>query len=122
MERLGHLVKVEDREIELAHSDRSKTPVRTIPLRSWFVKMDVLAENAINAVRDGASNSFRRGTPKHTSTGWARSATGASAGSCGGGIRFQSGTARRVPKPTWMPRARDATTSFIVPPAKAGAG
>jgi valyl-tRNA synthetase len=53
METLGHLVKIEDREIEVAHSDRSKTPIEPYLSDQWFVKMDTLAENAMNAVRTG---------------------------------------------------------------------
>lgn len=53
MERLGRLVKVEDREIPLAHSDRSKTSIEPFLSDQWFVKMDTLAENALQAVREG---------------------------------------------------------------------
>ena len=53
MEKLGHLIKVEERDIEMAHSDRSKTPIEPYLSDQWFVKMDTLAENAMNAVRDG---------------------------------------------------------------------
>jgi len=51
MEKLGHLVKIEDRDIEVAHSDRSKTPIEPYLSDQWFVKMETLAENAMNAVR-----------------------------------------------------------------------
>jgi valyl-tRNA synthetase len=53
MERLGHFEKVEDRKIPLKHSDRSKTPVEPYLSEQWFVKMDTLAQNAIDAVNDG---------------------------------------------------------------------
>ncbi len=53
MEKLGHLVKIEDRDIEVAHSDRSKTPIEPYLSDQWFVKMETLAENAMNAVRTG---------------------------------------------------------------------
>jgi len=52
MEQLGHLVKIEDREIEIAHSDRSKTPIEPYLSDQWFVAMDELAQAAIEAVRD----------------------------------------------------------------------
>src|SRR6185369_14462558 len=65
MERLGHLVKIEDREIEIAHSDRSKTPIEPYLSDQWFVKMDTLAENAMNAVRDGRVKFF---PPRYTKT------------------------------------------------------
>ncbi|MBS0260541.1 MAG: valine--tRNA ligase [Planctomycetes bacterium] len=58
MEKLGHLVKVEDRDIEVAHSDRSKTPIEPYLSDQWFVKMDTLAEDAMNAVRNGKVRFF----------------------------------------------------------------
>lgn len=43
----------EDREIELAHSDRSKTPIEPYLADQWFVKMDELAQSAMDAVNEG---------------------------------------------------------------------
>ncbi len=43
----------EDREIDLAHSDRSKTPIEPYLADQWFVKMDELAQSAMDAVTDG---------------------------------------------------------------------
>jgi valyl-tRNA synthetase len=43
----------EDREIELPHSDRSKTPIEPYLADQWFVKMDELAQSAMDAVTDG---------------------------------------------------------------------
>lgn len=53
LEERGLLVEVEDREIDLAHSDRSKTPIEPYLADQWFVKMDELAESAMQAVQDG---------------------------------------------------------------------
>ncbi len=53
MTQLGHFEAVEDRTIPLKHSDRSKTPVEPFLSDQWFVKMDTLAQNAIDAVEDG---------------------------------------------------------------------
>jgi valyl-tRNA synthetase len=53
LEKLGLLAKTEDREIELAHSDRSKTPIEPLLKDQWFVKMDRLAQTAMDAVTDG---------------------------------------------------------------------
>jgi len=44
--------EIEDREIELAHSDRSKTPIEPYLADQWFVKMDELAQSAMDAVTD----------------------------------------------------------------------
>ncbi len=53
MEKLGHFEKVEDRKIPLKHSDRSKTPIEPYLSEQWFVRMDTLAQNAIDAANDG---------------------------------------------------------------------
>jgi valyl-tRNA synthetase len=53
MERQGLLVKVEDRVIDLAHSDRSKTPIEPLLTDQWFVRMDRLSQTAMDAVTDG---------------------------------------------------------------------
>jgi valyl-tRNA synthetase len=53
MEAAGLLVEVEDREIDLAHSDRSKKPIEPRRVDQWFMKMDELAQTAMDAVIDG---------------------------------------------------------------------
>ncbi|MCF0216031.1 MAG: valine--tRNA ligase [Fibrobacteraceae bacterium] len=53
LEELGLLIKVEDHEMQVGHSDRSKTIIEPYLSDQWFVKMDVLAENAMNAVKTG---------------------------------------------------------------------
>jgi valyl-tRNA synthetase len=52
LEQLGLLDKVEDREIELAHSDRSKTPIEPYLADQWFIRMQDLAQSAMDAVTD----------------------------------------------------------------------
>ena len=58
LEKQGSLAKTEDREIELAHSDRSKTPIEPLLTDQWFVKMDHLAQTAMDAVSDGRVKIF----------------------------------------------------------------
>ena len=53
LEKLGLLVRVEEREIDLAHSDRSKTPIEPLLTDQWFVRMEGLAQMAIEAVTSG---------------------------------------------------------------------
>ncbi len=53
MESAGLLLEIEDREIDLAHSDRSKTPIEPYLADQWFVEMDELAQSAMDAVIDG---------------------------------------------------------------------
>ena len=52
LEKNGLLVEVEEREIELAHSDRSKTAIEPLLTDQWFVGMDQLAQSAMDAVND----------------------------------------------------------------------
>jgi valyl-tRNA synthetase len=52
LEKLGLFVEAEERVIEIAHSDRSKTPIEPFLNDQWFVKMDRLAQSAIDAVED----------------------------------------------------------------------
>ncbi|MDZ4821475.1 MAG: class I tRNA ligase family protein, partial [Planctomycetota bacterium] len=60
LEALGLLDRIEDREIEVAHSDRSKTAIEPYLADQWFVKMSDhddgrpgLAQTAMDAVSDG---------------------------------------------------------------------
>ncbi len=53
LDALGLLERVEDREIDLAHSDRSKTAIEPFLADQWFVRMDKLAQSAMDAVQDG---------------------------------------------------------------------
>ncbi len=53
----GLLAEVEDREIEIGHSDRSKTPIEPYISKQWFVRMgDVVGGIVCGA---GTSNEFR---------------------------------------------------------------
>ncbi len=54
LESLDLVAQVEEREIELPHSDRSKTPIEPFLANQWFVKMDQLSQSAMDAVTDGA--------------------------------------------------------------------
>ena len=47
---------VEPRKIDLAHSDRSKTPIEPMRADQWFVRMDNLSQLAMDAVTDGSVN------------------------------------------------------------------
>ncbi len=53
LDALGLLDKVEQRELEQPHSDRSKTPIEPFLANQWFVRMDTLAQSAIQAVESG---------------------------------------------------------------------
>ena len=53
LEAIGALVKIEDRQIEIATSDRSKTAIEPYLNDQWFVKMDRLAQTAMDAVTSG---------------------------------------------------------------------
>ncbi len=58
LDALGQLGDVEDREIELPYSDRSKTPIEPFLADQWFVKMDTLAQSAMDAVSDESVKIF----------------------------------------------------------------
>ena len=58
LESLGLLEKIEPYETEIGHSDRSKSPIEPLLSEQWFVKMDKLAELAMEAVRDGRVRFF----------------------------------------------------------------
>jgi valyl-tRNA synthetase len=53
MEKLGFFEGREDRDIDLAHSDRSKTPIEPYLSDQWFVRMEKLAQSAIDVVNEG---------------------------------------------------------------------
>jgi valyl-tRNA synthetase len=53
MELLGLFEGREDRDIDLAHSDRSKSPIEPYLSDQWFVKMESLAQTAMDAVTAG---------------------------------------------------------------------
>ena len=53
LQALGLVERIEDRLIELAHSDRSKTPIEPLLTDQWFVRMESLAQMAMDAVTDG---------------------------------------------------------------------
>ena len=58
LDKLGFLEKIEDRKIELAYSDRSKTPIEPYLADQWFIKMDQLSQSAMDAVKDGRVKIF----------------------------------------------------------------
>jgi valyl-tRNA synthetase len=65
MEALGYFVGVEDRDIEMPISDRSKTPIEPMLSDQWFVKMSDhedgrpgLAQQAMDAVTSGRVKFF----------------------------------------------------------------
>ncbi len=58
LETLGLLGEIEDRDIELPHSDRSKTAIEPLLADQWFVKMDSLAQSAMDAVSSEAVKIF----------------------------------------------------------------
>src|SRR5437763_11389601 len=53
MEKLGLFEGREDRDIDLAHSDRSKTPIEPYLADQWLVRLTDLAQLAMDAVTDG---------------------------------------------------------------------
>jgi valyl-tRNA synthetase len=58
LDELELLGDVEDREIELGLSDRSKTPIEPYLADQWFVAMEQLSQTAMDAVTDGRVKIF----------------------------------------------------------------
>ena len=58
MEAADLLDHVEDKVIDLGHSDRSKSPVEPYLSDQWFLKMGELADAALDVVRDDAIKFF----------------------------------------------------------------
>lgn len=52
LDEAGLLGDIEDRQIELPTSDRSKTPIEPFLADQWFVKMETLSQTAMDAVTD----------------------------------------------------------------------
>lgn len=50
--------KIEDYDIDLAHSDRSKTPIEPFLSLQWFIRMEHLAARAMEAVESGSIRIF----------------------------------------------------------------
>ena len=99
LDKLGLLVKIEDYSHNVGFCYRhGNTPVEPRLSEQWFVKMKTLAEPAIAAVREGKTKFLPERFSKCTTTGWKISATGASAGSCGGAIGSPCGTATNAVK------------------------
>jgi valyl-tRNA synthetase len=53
LEEIGALVKVDDYNLSLGTCQRCKTPVEPLVSKQWFVKMQPLAEKAIEVVENG---------------------------------------------------------------------
>ena len=101
----GRIVAEEPYEHEVPYSHRSGERIEPLISLQWFMRMDELAEPAIEAVRDGACGSCPRTTAASTWTGWRTSARGASRASCGGGTGCRCTTARPAPTSTSPPHA-----------------
>ena len=97
---LGFFDGREDRDIELKHSDRSKSPIRAVFVRPMvcphrWLRDDGkvgLAQMAMDAVTSDRVHFFRIAMPRRISIGWEKSGTGVSAGNYGGDTAYPSGT------------------------------
>lgn len=58
LEALGLLDGADPHQHQVGHSDRSKSAIEPLLSEQWFVKMDQLAEGAMEAVRDGRVRFF----------------------------------------------------------------
>ena len=84
--------EIEDREIDLAHSDRSKTPIEPYLADQWFVRMDELAQSAMDAVTDGRVKIIpARYRQRLSRLAGRKTRLARQPAICGGDIRFRSG-------------------------------
>ncbi len=58
LEAAGLMGEIQPYQHEVGHSDRSKTPIEPMLSEQWFVRMEKLAEPAMEAVRDGRVRFF----------------------------------------------------------------
>jgi valyl-tRNA synthetase len=58
LEGAGLMERIEQRDVEVGHSDRSKTPIETMLSEQWYVRMGDLAQRAHDAVNDGRVKIF----------------------------------------------------------------
>ena len=91
LENAGLLIKIEPKEQEVGHSDRSGAIVEPYLSDQWFVKVTPLAKPAIKAVESGKIKFHPERYEKVISTGSKELGTGASADSFGGDTGSQFG-------------------------------
>ncbi len=101
--------QIEQREIELAHSDRSKTPIEPYLADQWFVKMDQLAQSAMDAVTDGHVEILPSRYAKGYLDWLGEKGIGQWDANCGGDIRFRFGPRSSPPKPSARGCARKSS-------------
>ena len=93
MEALGLMEKVEDYSHNVGTCYRCHIDVEPIISAQWFVKMAPWPRRPSGWWRRERPSLSPTASPRPILTGWKTSTTGASPGSCGGGIRFPCGTA-----------------------------
>ena len=102
LDSVGFLQLVEDREIEIGHSDRSKTPVEPYISEQWFIRMGDVDDGVV----------FGRGTNhEFTSTGLAQAAINAAKeewnSATGRRVTFHPDTRYRNTYVSWLEEKRD---------------
>ena len=90
----GFLVGTKDYIVPLGKCSRCKTIVEPRLSMQWFVKIQPLADRAIEVVENGLIQFVPKTTPRRTSSGCATFTIGVFPGSCGGDIAFRRGIAR----------------------------
>ena len=102
LEAAGRLEKVEERTIELGHSDRSKTPVEPYLSKQWFVRMSDVPGGVV----------LGRGTPReHRAAGLAQAAIDAASGTwrspTGRALAFHPDARYQATYTAWLAEKRD---------------
>jgi len=114
MRAQGLVIKEEPYMLNVPRSMRGGEIIEPLVSTQWFVKMDSLAQKAKAAVEAGEIIFVPERFTKIFTIGWITFRIGASAGSCGGGIAFQSGIARIAEKRLWRARRQRNAPSVAV--------
>ncbi len=97
----GILFKIEDHMHSVGHSERSGAVVEPYLSTQWFVKMQPLADEAINLQKETTKfNLFQTVLKRHIYTGWKISVTGVFLVSYGGATAYQLGIIKKRKKYT----------------------
>lgn len=93
------VIKIEEHEHSVGHSERSGAVVEPYLSTQWFVKMKPLAEQALNNQKtDDRIDFVPARFEKHLIDGWKKFEIGQYLDNFGGGIKFQHGTIRKLVK------------------------
>jgi valyl-tRNA synthetase len=96
VDALGLLEEIKPHDLTVPYGDRGGVVIEPMLTDQWYVRADVLAKPAVEAVENGAFSSCRSSTKTCTSPGCAIFRTGVSPVSCGGVTVSRHGTTTKA--------------------------